>query len=120
MTWLKGLILGKSGRHRAATPLLYRAYRMLSARKAPLDVALVGLDLISSLLREGKRNEALNAVSSMTPLIFRFRGNKLAESALIQLTDAGLQGRISQELVDETAEKLKRSAPQRGCAPGRL
>ena len=116
LLWLKGLILGDRGHHRAATQRLHEAFRMLSARRTPLDAALLSLDLTSSLLKEGKRAQALAVVRNMTVLTVRFRGNKLAESTLVELIEAGLHGRVGQELIDEAAEKLRRSAPKRGRA----
>ncbi len=116
LIWLRGLILGKKEQHGAATQSLHEALQMLSAREVPLDVALLGLDLTASLLKEGKRSQALTVVRNMTVLTVRFRGNKLAEGALVELTEAGLHGKISQELIDRTAEKLKKGAPKGGRA----
>ncbi len=116
LIWLKGLILGDKKHYSAASQNLNQAMTMLSARKSPLDVALVGLDLASSLLKEGKRNQALTVVCNMTVLTVRFRGNKLAEAALVELTEAGLHGRISQELIDRTASELRKGASKRGYA----
>ncbi len=117
MIWLKGLICAKRGNHAAATRELYKALSLLRVCKTPLDAALVGLDLISSLLNEGKRNQALTAVGNMTVLTVRFRGNRVAESALVKLTEAGLHGRISQELVENTRENLKKAHRKRGASP---
>ncbi len=117
MTWLKGLVLGAKRRYPVATESLYQAFNMLSARETPQDVALVGLDLISSLLNEGKRSQALTVVRNMTVLTVRFRGNRMAESALIELTEAGLYGRVNQQLVQQTSEKLKEAHRKKGAPP---
>ena len=117
LVWLHGSVLLDKGEYAKAEESLLRALRMLNARESPLDAALISLEVVTAFLMQGKAKKAINLVKQMPALLSRFKGNKIAVGAILELIRGGLGGELSLDLVTETAKTLKEGAPAAGRAP---
>ncbi len=117
LKWLRGRIALAECDHEAAEVHLLETLRLSSLRDHPLQVALVSLDLISALLACEKAKEAASLAKQMSTLIGRFQGNKIADGALMQLAQAGIEGQITQALLDEVRARFSDGRSQDGIAP---
>ncbi len=109
--WLQGMLAVDRREYAEAEPHLLEALRLFTTCDDPLDVVLVSLDLMRSLLAQGKRPAAISLAKQMASLIKQFKGNKLAEGALLQLVEGGLSGEVNEELLDHVAASLAKSVP---------
>ncbi len=100
------------------------AVHLVPALPGPQDERLalqcLALGIFGSARRlKGKGREASEIATSMAPLLFRFKNNRLAEAAIVELISAALKGRLHEDLVREARAKLgKERTPDRG-APSR-
>ncbi len=111
LIWLQGMIASDRQEHAEAELLLLEALRLFTACDDPLDVALVSLGLMKALLAQDKGQEAVGLAKQMTALLKRFKGNQLAEGALVELIEGGLRGEVSVELVERVAANLAKGGP---------
>ena len=119
LLWLKGEVLRDKEDLAGAEELLLAALKKFTTHRCYFDCAFVSLQLASVFFQQGKQEQGLSLVTQMPALLSRFKGNKLAQSALLRLVKTGLTGEVSQELLDQTAEKLRQSAAkQRRALPG--
>ena len=118
LRWMQGTLAFKRGRYQESADYLAAAREALAKKENVLQEAMVTIDLLTTLLAQGRFEEACEQATAMAQLVERFRKNRFAEVAVVQLVRAGLEGTLSQKLLGETRVKLsqERSAPSRGAS----
>ncbi len=118
--WLHGTLAFRHGEHARAEKLLRTVREVLASKENPAQEALVSLDLVSVLLAQGKNQEASELAESMARLLFRFKNNRLAEAAIVELISAALEGGLNEDVVGKARRRLKTArTPRRGAPPRR-
>ena len=76
---------------------------------------MVTLDLLSAQLAQGKLAEVASQTQSMTILLSRFKNNRYAQAAIVELISKALEGKLSQELIGQMRSKLSRERAPGGA-----
>ena len=107
LRWLRGRLAFRNGQYERAEGLLRIAGAVLADNEFPGREALVSLDLISVLLAQGRSREAAELAAGMAPLLFRFKNNRVAEAAVLELISAAAEGELHERVVHAVREKLE-------------
>ncbi|MEM7582870.1 MAG: hypothetical protein AAF560_05775 [Acidobacteriota bacterium] len=110
LLWSQGLVAHKRGCYERSERLLRLAQEILAERESALQIAVLTLDLLAALLAQEKKSSATELASSMAQLVARFRKNKWAEAALVELIRSAVAGQLSLSLVREIKGKLEAGA----------
>ncbi len=118
LQWLRGRLAFRHGEYQRAEELLRAVGTVLASKEVPGKEALLSLDLISVLLAQGKSREASDLAASLAPLLFRFKNNRIAEAAIVELIGAAVEGRLREDVVREVRVKLQsQGTPGGGALP---
>ncbi len=71
----------------------------------------MALDLAAALHAQDKSLELRELAEEVTGLLRFFDDNRLAQAALMRFIRAGLEGRVSQDVIEDAAKKLGRARP---------
>ena len=115
LQWSQGSIAFKRGDFQRSEGLLGAARETLAVHENALQVALITLDLLSTLLAQGKLREATSQAQGMTILLSKFKNNRLAQAAIVELISATLGGKLNQELIGRMRSKLNRKRTPTGA-----
>ena len=107
LRWLRGTLAFRRGDFPLSERQLRSAGQVLSTKENPGQEALVSLDLVSTLLAQGKNEEAIQLARSMTRLLMSFKKNRLAEAAIVDLIHSALTGRLNEEVVRSARATLE-------------
>ncbi len=80
---------------------------MLARKEFPGREAELTLDRISVKLAQDRGDEASKLAEGMAPLLFRFKDNRIAEGAVLELMRAAGEGRLSEGLVCEVRARIE-------------
>ena len=116
LIWQQGSLANKRGRHQESVECLTAAREAIAEKENVLQEAMVTIDLVGALLAHGSFAEACEQATGMAKMVERFRSNRLAEMAVLQLVRAGCEGKLSQQLLEETRAKFNEKARP---SPGR-
>ncbi len=120
LRWLQGTLALKRGAYQRSEELLRSAWQVLSAQEHPLQEALVSIDLVEAMLAQGRVDEACEWATRMARLLECFRKNRLAEMAVFHLVRAGLDGKLSRQLLGDVRSQLQgERTPRRGALRSR-
>ncbi len=119
LRWQQGALALKRGAYRRAEELLRSASEVLSTDENPVQEALVAVDLVESLLAQDRIEEACALASSSARLLDRFPTNRLAKMAVFQLVRAGLDGKLTRQLLADVSSQLSCERTPRRGAPRR-
>lgn len=112
LEWLRGTLAFKRGDLETSEKLLLKARSVLAKHENAAQGALITLDLVNTLLAQGKVREATEQAKSMAELLNRFSGSRFLEAAVVKFISAVLEGKLSQDLVAQARAKLEaRRAP---------
>lgn len=118
LTWSRGTLAHKRGHHGEAAEYLAAAREALAENESTLQEALITVDLLAALLAQQRFAEACAEATTMARMVEPFRNNRLAEMAVVQLVRAGIEGSLSQQLLEKTrAQLVEKRTPRKG-APG--
>ncbi len=109
MIWKYGILSYQTGDFIKAERGLTDARKILGVEENPIQGALVALDLAAALHAQGKTLELHELAEDVTGLLRFFDDNRLAQAALMHFIRAGLDGRITDELIEEAGKKLGRA-----------
>ncbi len=117
LRWQQGTLALKRGAYRRSEELLRAASQVISTEKHPYQEALVSVDLVEALLAQERLEEACALASSSARLLDSFSSNRLAKMAVLRLVRAGLDGKLTRQLLAGVRSQLKgRVAKHRGFA----
>ncbi|MCP3959820.1 MAG: tetratricopeptide repeat protein [bacterium] len=116
LQWSWGTLAFKRGEFQRAEELLSVARETLAVHESALQGAMITLDLLSALLAQGKTREAAVQTQGMTILLSRFKNNRYAQAAIVELISTTLEGKLSQELIGRMRNRLN---PERALAGAR-
>ncbi len=105
-----------TGNFARAEDLIEGSRKGLRAKVNPIQEALVSLDLIGALLKQGKLDEACQTATSAARFLEPLEGNSVAEAAILALARAGIAGRVTQRLLSDVRHELERARPDAGRA----
>ncbi len=114
--WQAAAIAFEKGDYTRSGEFLTKTRAIFEEKENGVQAALAALDHASVLLAQKKRHEACQLAGSMVALLKPFQHNSFAESAIMDFIRAGLDGSLTQELIDKTAEKIEEGAPETGHA----
>ena len=118
LRWLQARLAFRRGDLLRAEVLLRAAWPILTESENALQEAMIIIDLVATLLSQGMLREACVLAHGMAKLLTRFRGNRLAETAIVQLLRDAAEGKLTLEMLEETRAKLeKEGAPSTAGAP---
>ncbi len=104
--WLYGVIALKRDAYDVAERRLREAADLFDLLEDPNE-AMVSLDLSKTLLMRGKTLEAVAIAIEMAENLEVFRGNRLAEALITQLSQTAVQGNLTVEAIESVQEKLR-------------
>ncbi len=107
LRWQQGSLALKRGAYRRAEELLRSASEVVAAEENPYQEALVAVDLVESLLAQERLEEACALASSSARLLDRLASNRLAKIAVLQLVRAGLDGKLTRQLLAGARSQLQ-------------
>ena len=116
LEWSYGTLAFKRGDYRKSEVLLASARKVLAKHENVLQEAVVTLDLLGSLLAQGKSQESNLLATSLPQFLRRFKNNHFAEAAIVELVSSALAGTLSIETVREARASLARERPMRDAA----
>ena len=108
LRWLRGTLAFRRGDYLKSEELLRAAHDTLASHENALQEGVVILDLLRSLLAQGKNQEATHLATGMPHLLMKFRDNRLAEAAIVELISAAVAGQLNEEIVREARAKLEK------------
>ena len=111
LTWQQGDLSLAEGDAGGAEALMQASWQDLAGHVNVIQEALLSVDLIRSLLEQGKFLEACSTASSATCFLEPFAGNPTAEAAVLHLARAGIEGRLNIQVVQEARHRLKEARP---------
>ncbi len=109
--WLQADIATARGRYEEAEGFFREAVEIFSPISAG-QAALASIELVRSLLLQGRDREAHETAKAMARLVelLHRKKNRVAEAALTELIRCGLERRgLSLALLDSTAQKIRKS-----------
>ncbi len=109
--WLQADIATARGRYEEAEGFFREAVEIFSPTSAG-QAALASIELVRSLLLQGRDREAHETAKAMARLVelLHRKKNRVAEAALTELIRCGLERRgLSLALLDSTAQKIRKS-----------
>ncbi len=109
--WLQADIAMARGRHEEAEGFFREVVEIFSPISAG-QAALASIELVRSLLLQGRDREAHETAKAMARLVelLHRKKNRVAEAALTELIRCGLERRgLSLALLDSTAQKIRTS-----------
>ena len=112
LAWQDGGVSLAEGDAGRAETLLRASREGLKKQANPFQEALVSIDLVQSLLVQGKSREACEIASSAARFLEPFEGNPLAEAAILQLARAGIEGKLNTRVVFEVRRQLEEARPE--------
>ncbi len=114
--WQAAAIAYEKGAHSRAEQLLAKVRDLFEEKGNTVQAGLAALDHASVLLAQGKNQEACELAVSMASLLKPFQYNPYSAAAITDLFRAGLEGRVTLELIRTTTEKIEEGAPETGHA----
>ncbi len=114
--WQAAVIAYEKHNHTRAERLLAKTRDIFEEKGNPIQAGLAALDHASVLLAQGKQQEACELAVSMASLLKPFQYNPFAEGAITEFLRAGLNGCITQDLIDKTADQIEEGVPETGHA----
>ncbi len=84
---------------------LRQAFELFDRSEDP-NKAMLALDLTKVLTAQGERLEAVAMATSMGQFLAAFRGNKVAQAAINDLTHTALSGDLTVEVIEKTQSML--------------
>ncbi|MCP3961909.1 MAG: hypothetical protein GY719_29045 [bacterium] len=115
LRWLQARLAFRRGDFLRSEVLLRSAWPILAESENALQEAMIIIDLVATLLAQGMLAEACVLAHSMARLLTRFRGNSLAETAIVQLLRDAAEGKLTLELLEEARTALEK---ERTLGPG--
>ncbi len=106
LRWQQGTLALKRGAFSRSEELLRSAREVISAEEHPYQEALVSVDLVEVLLAQERLEEAYVLASSSARLLDSFSANRLAKIAVLQLVRAGLDGKLTRQLLSSVRSQL--------------
>jgi tetratricopeptide (TPR) repeat protein len=106
--WTTGCILAGLGRNDEALEHLKAARSGFEARQNPLDCALVQLDIVRLLFKQGKQDALTEAASSLSEALATESLKWDVEYALRLLVEAAVQRRLEEQLIEEAVGAIQR------------
>lgn len=104
--WLEAEIARREERYDLAEDLYEEAIDIYHER-APLDVAVLSVELVRVQLLKGKLAKAYATAKAMTTLLFPLEHNPIAAAAITELIRCALEGRgLTIKLIDHVAQEL--------------
>ena len=113
----KGEIFFQRGNFPAAERAFSHARRLLEAKENAIQGAFVALDLAAALAAQGKIQQVKKLAKEMNATLTLLTDNKIAEAALMHFIRAGLEGRVSEQLIEDVGKKLGRTRPLARARP---
>ncbi len=119
LQWLRGTLAFRRGNYPGSEVLLRAAHDTLASHENALQEGVVLLDLLRSMLAQSKNQEATVLAMGMPHLLLKFKDNRFAEAAIVELINAALAGQLNEEIVSEARAKLEkeRTASRGAAAP---
>ena len=107
----QGAIYYENGDFPRAETAFVNARKILAVKENVIQGALVALDVAAALEAQGKSQELHQLAEDMTGLLAHFNDNRLAAAALMAFIRAGLDGRVTERLIQDVGKKLGRARP---------
>ena len=107
LQWQRGRLAARHGEYERADKLMRRAGAVIADKAFPGSEALLALDRIGVFLAQGRGQEAADLAIGVAPLLFRFKDNRIAEAAILQLIHAATEGRLHEGVVADVRRKLE-------------
>lgn len=117
LLWLRGTLAFRRGEYQRSERVLRVVGEVLATKEYPGQEAMVALDLADALLAQNKNEEAIQLAEGMAPLLMRFKNNRFAEAAIVELISSALAGRLNQEVVRGVRSKLEKGCTSLSGAP---
>ena len=108
LQWLWSSLAFRRGDYRRSEKLLRVVHEVLASHENALQEGVVLLDLLRSLLAQGKNQEAVDLATGMPHLLMKFRDNRFAKAAIVELVNAALAGQLNEKTVREARAKLEK------------
>ncbi len=116
LQWIGGNLAFHHGEYERAEVLLQEAGAVLASKEFPGREAQVTLDRISVMLARGRGEEAIQLAEDMAPLLLRFKDNRIAEAAVLDLMRAAGEGQLNEDVVRKVRTQLEgKRTPGRGA-----
>ncbi|MCP3958817.1 MAG: hypothetical protein GY719_13270 [bacterium] len=106
LRWLRGTLAFRRSKYVTSEQLLREAHHSLAHHENALQEAVVTLDLLRSMLAQGKTAEACKLATSMAQLVMKFKDNRYAEATIVDLITVAIAGRLTDEIVSEVRSSL--------------
>ncbi len=116
IVWQAAAIAFGQGDLSRSERIVARTRAIFEDQGAPTLAALAWLDHASVLMAQGKREEACQLATSMASLLKPFENDESAGGAIMELHRAGMDGSLTQELIDQAAEKIEPGGSETGHA----
>ncbi len=112
LLWQEGGLCHAEGDFEHAEALLDGSQQRLAKHVNATQQALVTVDLVRSLLNQGKVQEACETASSTARFLEALEGHPMAEAAILQLAQAAIEGRLNLQVVHEVRCQLEEAHPE--------
>lgn len=106
LVWQRGCLAHARGELAAAEQLFRQATEAINRANDP-ELPLLSLDLIKCLLDRGRLREAAQIAKGMAALLMTYRGNHIAEAAILAFARAALEGKLTQRLAIQVQAVLR-------------
>jgi len=106
--WTEGCVLGGLERYEEAQERLEEARLGFEAHQHPLDSALVRLDIIRLLFKQGRQAEAADAVDAVSALLQAEPLKWDAEYAIRLLAEAAIHHSLEEQLIENAVAAIQR------------
>ncbi len=119
LIWLQASIAKECGRYEEAERFYREALEILRPVE-PIDAAIAAIELVRTLLDQGRSAEAYTTAKAMAMLLQSLEHNRVAASLVTELIRCALTGRgLTAAFLAKIARGLDKGRAQQGTAPAR-
>ncbi|MCP3960514.1 MAG: tetratricopeptide repeat protein [bacterium] len=117
LLWEVGAMAHEKGEFLKAEGLFGKAREILAVTENPIPCASITIDLMATLLEQGKVTEICQVAAEMTALLTPFRYNKIAAAAITQVIRTGMSGKVTRRLLKEARDEISKAHPEDWVRP---
>ena len=112
LSWQRGCISFERDDYEKAEKILRVSYEILHGSESPVSGALVCLDLTTTLLAQGKCEEAHSLAQQSARTLSLFSDNSFAQATFFKFIQASLNRELTTELIEQVSDELRQGAPE--------